>query len=511
MGALLLSWIIQIYFPTSDKQNAYHKSQLIEVEGQLIRHEYLFLGDNRADEVLILIPDLFGGQEFLLPLAKTLSDSINVMIPEYPTQTINKQSLSYSVKRRSAYLDHLADSLDYERVHLLGHGYGGLIAINLASAKSRENYQSLVLLSSYGPQELQFLGNHLINRSLYSMLYPLVTIFKYMVPHMGWYYEKPVDINFANTLIAMDQRPVREQLKQIEIPVNILQPLNDRYISLTIANEIHRLIPHSSLFVAKGDHLSPKENPGIWSDQIVHFIRAVNNNKAKNRTKAKPSRVEASQKPFDADTFNTVSGWTLIIIILLIVLIALFSEDLACVAGGLLVASGIIDFWFAVLGACIGVLVPDVLLYSLGRWIGNPILQWIPFRWFIKEKDIIRAEKMYRMRGIEIIFATRFLPGTRLPVYLVSGMIRVKFSFFLLYFVLSMIIWAPLLVGVSALVGQPMISYLATYQEHAIWLVPLILGAIFLVARGVILISTTTGRRKIVVKYGRFKERYFEK
>lgn len=511
VGALLLSWCVQYFFPTLDKSNLYQDEATIVVNNREINHSYYSLGSSNPEKTIILIPDLFGGPEFLLPLARSLQDSMNVIIPEYPASTKRGESISFSVKNRAKFLTVLADSLGLEKPHLAGHGYGGLVAINLASESTDSSYKSLTLISSYGPQELQFLGNHLINKSLYSMLYPVVTVFKYLVPHMGWYYEQPVDFNFANTLTTLDQRPVREQLTNIEIPVHILQPVKDRYVSLAIAKEIYRIVPHSSLFVVEGNHITTKEKPGLMALHIIDFIKRAESGLASTRTNAESNRVEIALEPFDAENFETVGGWTLIIIMLLLALISLFSEDLACVAGGLLVASGIIDFWFAVIGACIGVLGADVILYWLGRWIGNPILKWIPFRWFIKEEDIIKAEKMYRMRGVEIIFATRFLPGTRLPVYLVSGMISVKFNFFLFYFTLAMIIWAPLLVWISALIGQPMISYVASYQEHAIWIIPLILGVIFLIVKGITLVSTPTGRRKVIVKTERLKERYFHK
>lgn len=511
VGALILSWGIEYFFPTSDKPNLYQSEQTIVHNGREIDFPYYSLGTENQKRSIILTPDLFGGPEFLLPLARSLQDSMHVIIPEYPTSATRGHSISFSVKSRAKYLDLLTDSLHLEKPHLLGHGYGGLIAIELASGSTSNRYESLTLVSSYGPQELQFLGNHLINRSLYTMLYPVATVFKYLVPHMGWYNEQPVNYNFAKTLTSIDQRNVREQLGQIEMPVHILQPMKDRYVSLAIAKEIYRLVPQSSLFVMRGNHLTTRENPSLLVPQILDFTSRADQNLATTRINAEPDRVEVSRKPFDAETFETIGGSTLIIIMLLLALISLFSEDLACVAGGLLVAGGIIDFWFAVIGACIGVLGADVILYWLGRWIGNPILKWIPFRWFIKEEDIIKAEKMYRMRGVEIIFATRFLPGTRLPVYLVSGMISVKFNFFLFYFTLAMIIWAPLLVWISALIGQPMISYVASYQEHAIWIIPLILGILYLIIKGITLLSTTTGRRKVVVKFERFLEKYFKK
>lgn len=509
VGALLLSWCIQYFFPTSDKPNLYQDIQSIVVDNKEIHYSYYSLGSSNTERTIILIPDLFGGPEFLLPLARSLQDSLHVIIPEYPKSDIEGGSLSFSINNRAKYLNILSDSLNLDQPHLLGHGYGGLIATDLASDSTSNRYESLTLVSSYGPQELQFLGNHLINKSLYSMLYPVVTVYKYLVPHMGWYNEQPVDYNFAKTLTAIDQRQVRDQLQQIEIPVHILQPMKDRYVSLAIAKEIYRIVPHSSLFVIQGDHITTRENPEVIAPHIIEFTKRVSDNLATSNADAEYNRVERSLEPFNAENFETVGGWTLLIIMFLIIMIAIFSEDLACVAGGLLVVSGIIDFWFAVLAACLGVLIPDVILYALGRWIGNPILKWIPFRWFIKEEDIIKAEKMYRMRGVEIIFATRFLPGTRLPVYLVSGMISVKFSFFLFYFILAMIIWAPLLVWVSALIGQPMISYIASYQEHAIWLIPLIIGVLFLIVKGITFVSTPTGRRRVVVKFERFREKYF--
>lgn len=510
VGALLLSWCIQYFFPTSDKENLYQSEKSIVVADSEIGYSYYSLGVPNSKGTIILIPDLFGGPEFLLPLARSLQDSLHVIIPEYP-KSARGGSLSFSINNRAKYLNVLADSLNLDQTHLLGHGYGGLIAIDLASDSISNRFKSLTLVSSYGTQELQFLGNHLINKSLYSMLYPVVTVFKYLVPHMGWYYEQPVDYNFAKTLTAIDQRQVRDQLQQIEMPVHILQPMKDRYVSLAISKEIYRIVPHSSFFVIQGNHITTKENPIAIAPHIINFTNRVEKGLAETRTDAEPGRVEKSLEPFDAENFETVAGSTLIIIMLLLAFISLFSEDLACVAGGLLVAGGIIDFWFAVIGACIGVLGADVILYGLGRYIGNPILGWIPFRWFIKEEDIVKAEKMYRMKGVEIIFATRFLPGTRLPVYLVSGMISVKFTFFLFYFVLAMIIWAPLLVWISALIGQPMISYIASYQEHAIWLIPLIIGVLFVIVKGITLVSTPTGRRRVVVRFGRFREKYLSR
>jgi pimeloyl-ACP methyl ester carboxylesterase len=52
----------------------------------------------------------------------------------------------------------------------------------------------------------------------------------------------------------MDQREVREQVKNIEQPVLILHPLHDHYVSLAVAEENHRILPQSYLATNEGPH-----------------------------------------------------------------------------------------------------------------------------------------------------------------------------------------------------------------------------------------------------------------
>jgi membrane protein DedA with SNARE-associated domain len=145
---------------------------------------------------------------------------------------------------------------------------------------------------------------------------------------------------------------------------------------------------------------------------------------ADTRSAAENERKNWPAKPFDAESMDTIGGWTLLIIVILLAFITLINEDIACIGAGLIVASGVLDFWIAVLGCFIGILISDTAIYLMGRWIGSPVLKWIPFKWFIKKEDMDRAERMFRMKGIGIIFAARFLPGTRLPTYLVAGMLK---------------------------------------------------------------------------------------
>ncbi len=81
IGALLLSWCIQYFFPTADKANLYQNEQIIEVDSREVNYSYYSIGSAYFEKTIILIPDLFGGPEFLVPLGRSLHVCLNVIIP----------------------------------------------------------------------------------------------------------------------------------------------------------------------------------------------------------------------------------------------------------------------------------------------------------------------------------------------------------------------------------------------------------------------------------------------
>ena len=511
--AMVLSLLVQLNFPVTDQPNLYQRSKTVTVDNREIQLQYLHLENPESEHSLIMLPDYLDNADFLLPLAESIQSRYDVKIPIYPTHDLSGRSLDHSLEFRAKIINTFTDTFAADSFDLLGYGYGGLAAFALLNdlGTDQEKYRSLTLLSSLGPVELHFLGNHTINRSLYTLLYPAVTIFKYLTPHMGWFHHQPIDYSFIKTLRSMDHREVRDQAKNIDQPVLILHPLQDNFVSLAVAEENHRIIPQSYLATNEGSYQEIKENPDIWKKQIFWFLENVEKELATTRSTAEDERKILADKPFDAESMDTIGGWTLFFILTLLTLVTLINEDIACIGAGLIVAGGVLDFWIAVLACYAGVLLSDTIIYSMGRWIGTPVLRWIPFKWFINKEDIDRAERMYKMKGMGIIFAARFLPGTRLPTYLVAGMLKTKFSSFFGYFLIAISIWAPILVGLSALIGQPMLLYLQVYQDYAIWLLPIIIILIYTIIKLIIPLATVTGRRKLLVKWGRFKERNFDK
>lgn len=110
-----------------------------------------------------------------------------------------------------------------------------------------------------------------------------------------------------------------------------------------------------------------------------------------------------------------------LVIILLIALSTLISEDLACVGAGLMAAKGIISYGDAALAAFIGIFIGDLLLYALGRYVARPAMKRVPFKWIFREQAIRQSSEWFTERGPMVILLSRFLPGSRFPTYVAAG------------------------------------------------------------------------------------------
>lgn len=99
------------------------------------------------------------------------------------------------------------------------------------------------------------------------------------------------------------------------------------------------------------------------------------------------------------------------------------AEDLATVAAGILVSQSGADPVAALSGVILGTAVGDLALYAFGRWGGNTK----PGRNLRARADVKRAESWLSGRVLTLVFAARFLPGSRLPVYTASGLIAAPF------------------------------------------------------------------------------------
>ena len=92
-----------------------------------------------------------------------------------------------------------------------------------------------------------------------------------------------------------------------------------------------------------------------------------------------------------------------------IALFTLISEDLACIAAGLLASQGIVSWSSAVAASAVGIYLGDILLYLTGYLVGISALQHAPLKWLLSEKTVMRSRNLFRKRG--------YCPDIHMSVY----------------------------------------------------------------------------------------------
>ncbi len=470
-------------------------------------YQDIYTGSKQHPIPLVLLPGGLEGPEVFEELIKDLSDQYRLIIPHLPGYDNGKSERDlpdYSFGAMAIYTNQLLEKLDLSRAHLLGYGLGGASAIHLAHNRP-EKIQSLSLVSSIGVQELELLGSYRLNHAVHGMQLGAVWILYNAVPHFGLMDLVGINVSYAKSHYESDQRPIRGYLKAFDKPMLILHGRDDPLVPLAAAQEHHRIVPQSKLTLFDADHDLIETHSDSVNNSLTAFISDVEAGKAITADEAPDERITAAQKPFSNVDFQKFKGVSLLIIMLIIILGTFVSEDLTCIGAGLLAARGLIGFWPATIACFIGIFVGDMGLYLIGRFVGRPAVRRAPLKWMISERDLNKSAEWFKVRGPAIIIASRFLPGSRLPTYLSAGIIGAGFWMFTAYFLLAAIIWTPMLVGISELLGNELIRYFSIYREYALWV---FLGAIvfFVMLVKVILpVFSYKGRRLLVSRYRRLK------
>jgi membrane protein DedA with SNARE-associated domain len=125
----------------------------------------------------------------------------------------------------------------------------------------------------------------------------------------------------------------------------------------------------------------------------------------------------------------------------------LISEDAATLTAGALVAAKTIPAATAIVGVALGIWVGDLGLFGIGRLAGRvPIVaRWVDRRW---SRDQIRGMERRFNRGAAVaILGSRFLPGTRVLLYVAAGAFQVSALTFVTSAAVASIAWTVIVVS----------------------------------------------------------------
>ena len=181
----------------------------------------------------------------------------------------------------------------------------------------------------------------------------------------------------------------------------------------------------------------------------------------------------------------------------------LISEDLTCIAAGLLVAQKVLRFWAATLACLVGIVVGDILLLLAGRGLRRMAWESSWVRLFVRPEAILHGEHWIERKGPIVALISRFTPGTRLATYLAAGLLGVSIFRFSVYFLVAAGLWTPILVGLSTLFGSAMMEFWADYEKYALVALLLIALGLFALFKVGLPLLTHRGRRLLWSRYQR--------
>ncbi len=403
-------------------------------------------------------------------LAAELRGEFRLIVPELNGRSGSADDIpDCSPAAAALYVDALLDQLGIDRAHLCGFGAGGASALHFAAA-CPDQTASLTLLAPLAIEQLELVGDATLNRILYWAQKFYLWCGRELVPHFGALDRAAADRNYARTYHDADIRRMAAALPEVAAPTLILHGESDLVRPAASSRELARLLPQAELRLLPGGHKAPLADPAALAATLREHLAAP----GPARAAATAARAAASTEPFGYQRYRADLRARVLLMVVLLAIATLISEDITCITAGILAARGMLGLFPATLGCFLGIFIGDTGLYLLGRVLGPGALRSAPLKWIVRVEKVEASERFFARYGALLVIVTRWLPGMRIPTYVAAGILKLKFRIFILYFFIAAAIWTPLLVGLSSLVGNTLLKLLARVEDHA----PLVLVAV---------------------------------
>jgi membrane protein DedA with SNARE-associated domain len=142
-------------------------------------------------------------------------------------------------------------------------------------------------------------------------------------------------------------------------------------------------------------------------------------------------------------------------------------SDVMIIAAGTLVGLGQVGFVQSLLSATAGSTIGFVIMYKIGDWFGDHILEQGKLK-FLPVESVHKVEHWFVKYGYAIIVINRFLTGTRAVVSFFAGMSELKLGLTTMLCFVSALIWNAILISIGMYLGQNWEEigfYLSTYSQ----------------------------------------------
>jgi len=135
-------------------------------------------------------------------------------------------------------------------------------------------------------------------------------------------------------------------------------------------------------------------------------------------------------------------------------------EDAATVIAAMQAGAHRLSVVVALLALFAGIVLGDLGLYGAGRLSAR--IRWLSRFLPPHRQEVIRGWLSGRV--FKVVFASRFLPGLRLPTYTTCGFVGADLKQFTLAAVVATICWTSLLFAVSLAMGEVLMEHFGAWR-----------------------------------------------
>jgi membrane protein DedA with SNARE-associated domain len=150
--------------------------------------------------------------------------------------------------------------------------------------------------------------------------------------------------------------------------------------------------------------------------------------------------------------------------------------DVAIMYGGYLTTIGAIPYPLAYMAVVSGAVLGSACNLTISRRFGRPFIQRFGKYVGVTESKLVRTERIFKRWGPWAIIVGRHIPGMRIVLSALSGILGVPYKVFIPCVFVSAVIWAAIFLEIGRRVGPRIRDVFTIFPAHLIPWVLLGLG-----------------------------------
>ena len=150
-----------------------------------------------------------------------------------------------------------------------------------------------------------------------------------------------------------------------------------------------------------------------------------------------------------------------------IVLFSFAYEDGATLLAAALTTAGRLDARLGLVSAFLGIWIGDLGLYAAGATLGRRLVRSNWTSRFVSSTKLDKAESWFAERGPATLVMSRFIPGSRLPLYLAAGTLRLSAKMFTVVTGFCSAVWVTVIFVVWHFIPRPLPGFGTSHSVAA--------------------------------------------